>query len=344
MFRRNSSSIGGCISIRISLSYFLLFGLIIAVGVFIAHPVPAAENGPGESLKISRIIPSGVDVPAGRQIVFEFNRPVVPLGRMERSASEIPIRIEPALSCQWRWLNSSNLACQLDQRNAMVPATRYTITVEPGIKSEDGAELAGPLTYTFTTQRPKIGAAEFVSWLSPVVPQFRVNVDHPVQKRSLEEHLYFKAKGGGRIGAKVREDPRLAKNSPGLYWLVSPLVDLPPDQAGELFEEPGILFVRGTEPGIESRAVTSFNTLPQFRFLGVECKDLGGKELLLRPDSPVTPQMKCNPSNSVSVLFSSPVLLEELREKMVIAPVGKGEGTSNLLPELQRLLAAWIGA
>ncbi len=119
----------------------VLIGFFVILSFFMTGLAPAAESGPGEALKITRITPSGADVPPGRQIVFEFNHPVVPLGRMERNASEIPISIEPALSCQWRWLNSSNLACQLDEQHAMAPSTRYNITVRPEIKSEDGAVL-----------------------------------------------------------------------------------------------------------------------------------------------------------------------------------------------------------
>ena len=57
-------------------------------------------------LRLLRITPSGEDVPPGREIVFQFDRPVVPLGRMERDPSEIPITITPPLECQWRWLNT----------------------------------------------------------------------------------------------------------------------------------------------------------------------------------------------------------------------------------------------
>ena len=44
-----------------------------------------------EPLKLLRVTPAGEDVPSV-QIVFEFNRPVVPLGRMERLPEEVPLR------------------------------------------------------------------------------------------------------------------------------------------------------------------------------------------------------------------------------------------------------------
>ena len=92
------------------------YGLIIIPGLAIA-----ATSAP---LRITRITPTGQDVPPGRQIVFQFDRAVVPVGRMDRKADEIPIQISPALDCQWRWLNTSALACQLGQKSSLTPATR----------------------------------------------------------------------------------------------------------------------------------------------------------------------------------------------------------------------------
>ena len=46
------------------------------------------------------------------------------------------------LDCEWRWLDTSNLACQLGDKAAMHPATRYMVTVRPGITTEDGATPA----------------------------------------------------------------------------------------------------------------------------------------------------------------------------------------------------------
>ena len=44
------------------------------------------------ALKLLRITPSGDDVEPGRQIVFQFDRPVVPIGRMQRKAQKFPLR------------------------------------------------------------------------------------------------------------------------------------------------------------------------------------------------------------------------------------------------------------
>ena len=97
--------------------------------------VPDIIKGPAllpgqKDVKIIRVTPSGDDVAASRQIVFQYNRPIVPIGRMERTSEEIPITISPPLACQWRWLNTSALSCNLGDKTQITPATRYTIAMD----------------------------------------------------------------------------------------------------------------------------------------------------------------------------------------------------------------------
>ena len=72
-----------------------IFLLVVTAGTAHGASDPGAGKHPGGPLKILRISPSGEDVPVGKQILLEFDRPVAPLGRMERSPSEIPVAIEP---------------------------------------------------------------------------------------------------------------------------------------------------------------------------------------------------------------------------------------------------------
>jgi alpha-2-macroglobulin len=315
----------------------VLIGFFVILSFFVPDSAPAAESGPGEALKITRITPSGADIPPGRQIVFEFNHPVVPLGRMERNASEIPISIEPALSCHWRWLNSSNLACQLDELHAMAPSTRYNITVRPEINSEEGAVLGEPVNHSFITQRPKTNFAVFRKWLSPVEPLIRVRFEQPVRQGSIEAHAFFRGEAGLRVGAKVLDDSR-DDEKPGLNWLLSPLGQLPADKDIELVVEPGILSLSGTEPSVESRAVLSFRTLGPFRFVGVQCFNLSGTASIVRPGpgaSRKLPQTRCDPQSPVALLFTSPVAQSELNEKVLVTLSAKGAPARNLWPEYQ---------
>lgn len=119
----------------------------------VVAPQPAHAQPPNAPLRITSIAPTGTDVPVGRQIVIQFDRPVVPLGRMERGADEVPIEITPALDCQWRWLDASALACQLGDAQQFVRATRYSLVVRPGITALDGATLAAERRHEFVTEQ-----------------------------------------------------------------------------------------------------------------------------------------------------------------------------------------------
>ena len=163
-------------------------GPIAALLLLVAAAAALAQQRP---LTITGINPSGTNVSAARQIVIQFNRAVVPIGRMDRTAAEIPIEITPALACQWRWLDTSALACQLGDGEELRLATRYTIVVNPGIRAEDGATTAGVLRREFVTERPRVGYAGFATWRSPGTPVIRAVFTQPVSQSSVREHVYL---------------------------------------------------------------------------------------------------------------------------------------------------------
>src|SRR5690606_10035078 len=115
---------------RAALVRAAVLGLCLSTGAFAQ---------PDDALRITRITPAGADVPETREIVVEFDRPMVPLGRMEREADEIPIEITPEAACRWRWLDTSTLGCRLGEGEALRLATQYSIVVSPGLVALDGA-------------------------------------------------------------------------------------------------------------------------------------------------------------------------------------------------------------
>jgi len=170
-----------------ALSFLAFSVFFLAAGA----DVRAAEG----SLSVARITPSGEDVPAERQIVIEFDRPVVPLGRMERTAAEIPVEIEPKVDCEWRWLSESALACQLKEADALKASTRYALTVNPGLKAADGTTLAAPFRHEFITTRIALDRAEFSDWDGPAEPAMLVTFNQPVRRDSVVNHLVFCLEG-----------------------------------------------------------------------------------------------------------------------------------------------------
>ena len=198
--------------------------------------VAVAQQGARAPLSITGITPAGTNVPAGRQLVIQFNRPVVPIGRMDRSAAEIPVEIAPALACQWRWLDTSALACQLADGAELELATRYTVVVREGITAEDGATTSGTLRHEFTTERPRVSYAPFATWRSPGTPVIRAVFTQPVSESSVREHLYLRPGGGARLGVEVEPDAEFGEPPQSVggeaarrIWLVQPRTELPLD-------------------------------------------------------------------------------------------------------------------
>ncbi|MBI5895508.1 MAG: large extracellular alpha-helical protein, partial [Desulfobacterales bacterium] len=229
--------------------------------------LPAAALGAETPLKILRITPEGQDVPAGRQIVVEFDRPVVPLGRMERTAEELPITVTPELKCQWRWLNPSALACQLGDEESLAPATTYRLSVAPGIRTQGGATLAGTVRHSFTTLRPGVENAWFQTWRSPGTPVMLVTFNQPVALGTVTRHLYLQQLKGERRRFGLTVEPHPDDQEPPIAmgadqartrWQVSPLNELPLETAVSLRVEPGLISARGPEVGVEERDVVRF--------------------------------------------------------------------------------------
>jgi len=157
----------------------------------IQSEVKLEADDDSQPLRITRMTPTGADIAVPRQIVFQFNRPVVPIGRMERDNPEIPVEISPRLNCQWRWINTSALACQLGEEDVPAQSTRYTVIMEPGIKAEDGGVLKQTYEASFITQRPLIRNASFKTWRGPGTPIIRLRLNQPVAKSTIERFVSF---------------------------------------------------------------------------------------------------------------------------------------------------------
>ncbi|NOT57446.1 MAG: large extracellular alpha-helical protein [Deltaproteobacteria bacterium] len=317
----------------------------------------AAEFAKNKELRILRVTPEGADVPIGRQIVIQFSRPVVPLGAMERKSADIPVTIDPMLTCQWRWLDTSALACNLDEKNEMKGATRYIVTIRPGIKTEDGATIKETVTHQFTTERPDVRDTWFRKWLSPSTPVLRLVFNQSVTLPSVQASLAIVAAEGEhnkKYAFKVEADPddrelpaflplpgtkvvavlehtkpQKSDDDPRTVdgiearrvWLVTPTEELPLDTAMSLMVRPGLVSALGPETGIGDREVVRFHTFPEFSFLGIKCYTNEDDDhiVLIAPGKPATPTL-CNPMRGAALAFSSPVLRSQIGKHVVFQP------------------------
>ncbi len=308
------------------------FGAIF-VGLLTATLWFGSASAADDALQVRRISPSGNDVQPGQEAVIQFDRAMVPLGQMGREAAALPVSISPDPGCQWRWLNTSELACRLPKQQHFAPATRYTITVDTGLKALDGSHLAEPAVQTFETQRPHVDWAHFQTWRSPVTPVYRVRLNWAVTAAQLADHIGFDDGDGGWIGAKVepftkkRQGPvwlpvpgvpgaiiEIDKPSPDMpldanadaatgrrVWLVVPDKPLATAQKYSLRVKPGLRSPLGPLAGTQNEALDELATYGDFAFAGVGCN---GGDIAVKPGDANPP--RCTPGD-IDLLFSAPV-------------------------------------
>lgn len=303
---------------------------------FLAAPALAAPK----PLSITRITPDGENTEATRQIVLTFNRPVVPLGRMERTGAEIPITFSPAVDCQWRWLNPSALACQLDDKTALAPATRYTMEIGTAITAEDGGQVTKPRTHGFTTERPDVRYQWFSRWIDSATPVIRVVFTVPVTRTSAGSALSFRVNEGKDTIATIieadtndRNPPLIAgKDEARINWLVRPVSALPEGKTASLVLNSGLVTPLGPEKGVATdRTLVQFDTYPAFALQGLTCTTLTGEAVTLLTGSEGGTR-SCDPQRPVTLSFTSPVALSQVAKAVDL----RNETRSAALP-----LSAW---
>ncbi|HEV2333275.1 MAG TPA: MG2 domain-containing protein [Gammaproteobacteria bacterium] len=202
-----------------------VFVLFICLAGASAADTPAITTPTGP-VQVLRITPDGSTQSYQRQVTVQFDRPMVVLGSVPPKLDKVPVDITPALGCNWHWVNTSTLTCELGERSALpgpgprrhhlgsqveqgglAPATSYQVTVHAGIKAVDGSALAQDVQAAFTTEVPAGEYAYLVEWSGPVQPVLQVEFNLPVTKSSVEAHLYFDT-AEGRVPVSAMADPQ----------------------------------------------------------------------------------------------------------------------------------------
>jgi uncharacterized protein YfaS (alpha-2-macroglobulin family) len=328
--------------------------LTVFAGFLLASPAHAQEASPArpaeaKPVMVARITPSGEDAYADRQIVIEFNRPLVPLGRMEREKEEIPVTITPEVNCLWRWLNTKTLACQLKEEEQLMPSTAYQVTVKPGIHAEDdGGTLEEPYEHSFITYRPDTRYVRVGGWESPSRPQIFANFNQPVTRESVAKFLFISpantmdkmaslkvlhpdelrkegessdedAPEAGQEEKKQKKiNPRTIKTSD--RWILVPDKELGLDGSYSLRVTKGLVPEKGSETGVAERQALQFDTFPEFAFLGIRCRPNDNEEMILVTPENAADAAKCGPLSGVALSFSRPVMNSEAKTHLAFTP------------------------
>ena len=173
------------------------------------QPPPAAP-GP---LKVLRYSPEG-EIPVAPFLSVTFNQPMVPLATLAAlKASDVPVRLDPALPGTWRWLGTSTLTFEYDstQIDRLPKATVFHATVPAGTKSAAGGALAQAVGWSFTTPPPKVTATYPADGPQPLDPLFFIGFDQRVDPSAVLETIRVTA-GSSAIPLRRVGEAEIQKN------------------------------------------------------------------------------------------------------------------------------------
>lgn len=316
-------------------NFFFFFSFLF---FFPGFSLYAADNAP---LAVSWMTPQGNNVQPAEKIVFQFNQNVVALGKMEREASEVPIRIKPALACEWRWMNQSALACFLASRNGMKPSTAYEITVLPEFESLSGNKMARKERLKIETVRPEVmpSASFLTDFITPQRPQWQISFKTAADIKSLPPRLFFKA-AGKKVKAEISPVFCYSWDTDcSSKYLVVPAKDLGIDTPYEIIYESGIKALNGGDLKSQEKGVAAKGkTLPVFGIRALRCYSPETK----RSEEYTAAQTRENPPECsfgypVSILLSDKAVLNEI-SKLV-----KGRPSVRVADEERLSDVVWLG-
>ncbi|MEM7250120.1 MAG: MG2 domain-containing protein [Pseudomonadota bacterium] len=271
------------------------------------------------ALEVLRVSPAGNEAPPGRQVVIHFSAPVVALGAMERDAAELPIRIQPALNCEWRWLNPQDLACALTQDDAMRPATEYVISIDASLRTDSGQPLGVPFTHRFVTTPPTVRYVQFAGWLSPEQPEFVVSFDQPVRAESIRRTMSIRRADERFSLAVSPAESESPENAAADRWRLRATKPLHAGARHQLHIEPGLVSSLGPVRGRERRVVLEFDTFPTPAVLGVTCRSPDTNKSIL-VSTRISSNVDCDPSGDLGLAFNVPIATQSIASIVSVEP------------------------
>lgn len=295
--------------------------------ILLTPSVPIAD---GTQLQIVAARPVGA-AERGAQIAVTFSRPVVALQSAQELARRIPaLLLEPPVEGSWSWLGSATLEFV---PTALLPLdTRFSVTVPAGIESLDGARLEQPYRFEFATPGPRLYRTEPLDgdrWVAPQQP-FALWFDQPV--RDIASRVAIDVEGGERIALRLdatvdvaaEEAAQRASQPSSFDWsepargqpdvrtryLLVPARPLPFDRPLTLWLDPDLMPARRTDADQIGSGAGEFRS-PRFRTWGAF--------RVLQAGCGYSYSAVC-PYGPLRLLFSNPVEVESLRERLTLDP------------------------
>jgi len=260
--------------------------------VAVPFPPPQADTRPDAAaagpLEVLRRAPEG-DVLLAPSLSITFSQPMVALDTQEALARTAPpVRLEPAVRGEWRWVGTRTAVFQPEGRFPM--ATAFRAVVPAGAASAAGGRLARDVVWTFSTPPPRVVARHpdggvvrrdaivFVAFDQDVDP---AAVLATVRARSAGTAVALRL----ATDAEVAADPavsRLAREAGNARWIaLAPAAPMPADAAVHVTVGAGTVSAEGPRRTSDEQS-WSFRTYGPFRVTGHGC-GWGGRCTPLAP-------------------------------------------------------------
>ncbi len=144
-------------------------------------------------LQVTSTIPSdgSAEVESNSEVTVIFNRPVVPLSPLEEQAGfPQPLVFDPPLAGQGAWIGTS--VYQFVPDPSLAGGTDYTVTIG-GVTALDGAALAEPFSFSFSTQNPAVTRFEPTAEETglPLTQKIQITFNQPMDRASTEAAFFL---------------------------------------------------------------------------------------------------------------------------------------------------------
>ncbi|GIL14092.1 MAG: hypothetical protein BroJett038_28120 [Chloroflexota bacterium] len=270
-------------------------------GTRLAEPAVLEFNTVGY-LTVSDVLPAadsgGIETDAAITIIF--NRPVVPLVIAEEMADlPDPLTFSPAVTGKGEWLNTSIYIFRPDP--ALAGGTEYTVAVKDDLAALDGAVLAEPYTWSFTTVDPAIAEVVPSDRSSDVRPDrpLQVRFNQPMNRASVEANFYLRAQG--QVGSAVTGRFEWADDGKGFMFRPAERLQL------------DTLYEAGFNDGVQGETGGALAGFTSWQFATVPFPAIVGTD-------PSDGQAGVYPWGSFTIYFASPMDTDTLKDKITIEP------------------------
>jgi hypothetical protein len=244
------------------------------------EPVPVVPDGP---LEVLRFQPEGaVDIAPFLSVTF--NQPMVPLATVAQlDAVDVPVTITPELPGRWQWIGTRTLRFEHDPTlfDRLPMATDYRVEIPAGTVSETGGELAGTVTWEFSTPPVHVESFEPQHESLPLEPVFLVTFNQRIDPAAVLETITVTADGAAQAirpatEAEIAADELIAPQVDALLddrWLAFRAVDaFAPDTQLSIEVGPGVPSAEGPRVTTDSSRFTA-RTFAALQINDWSCRD-----------------------------------------------------------------------